>query len=204
MLTIAEARRLYQEAGGDLDTAHDFDHVLRVLANAERIGRAEGANMAVLRAATLLHDIGRAEQARRGLDHAVEGARRARQVLHDQPAEFVEAVCHAIAAHRFRNADGVRPQTLEAKILYDADKLDSIGAVGVARVFAYSGHVNRRLWVEDDDVRPEHSALQEFRQKLVTLKDKLFTATARAIAAERHQFMVRFFEQMAAEVRGER
>ena len=159
--------------------------------------------MEILRTATLLHDLARPEQAHTGVDHALAGAQRARDLLREAPAEFVEAVCHAIAAHRFRSA-AAGPQTLEAKILYDADKLDSLGAVGVARVFAYSGQVKRRLWVEDDADPPEHTALQEFRLKLARLKDKLFTPTARAIAAEGHEVMVRFFEQMAAEVRGER
>ena len=135
-LTIDQARALYDGAG---DSTHDFDHVLRVYHLAERIGQAEGADMAVLRAAALLHDIARRDQdAGRVPEHAAEGARRARQILAGQPPEFVEAVAHAIETHRFR-VDRP-PQTLEAKILYDADKLDSIGAVGVARAFAYSAH----------------------------------------------------------------
>jgi uncharacterized protein len=184
------------------DAAHDFDHILRVLANAERIGAAEGASMEILRTATLLHDIGRAEQTRTGIDHAETGARQAGELLHQagQPDDFIVAVCQAIATHRFRT--GNAPQSLEAKILYDADKLDSIGAVGVARAFAYSGHHQRPLWCQDET--GGHSALQEFRQKLVKIKEKLFTRTAREIAQERHQFMVNFFEQMTAEVAGDR
>jgi uncharacterized protein len=122
-----------------MTAAHDFDQVLRVLATAEQIGAAEGANLEVLRTATLLHDMARAEQARTGIDHAVAGAEQARELLRraGQPDDFVEAVCQAIATHRFRT--GPAPQSLEAKILYDADKLDSIGAVGVARAFAYGG-----------------------------------------------------------------
>ena len=197
MLTTDQAATLYQN-----DSAHDFDHVLRVLANAQHIGATEDANMDILRTAVLLHDIARANQYRTGKDHAAEGARLAREILEEagQPDAFIEAVCHAIAAHRFRVNNP--PKTLEAKILYDADKLDSIGAVGIARAFAFGGYKNRPLWREDgDDV---HTTLQEFRVKLVKVKDTLFTHTARQIAQERHIYMVGFFEQMAAEVAGEK
>ncbi len=196
MLTIEQAYSFYHN-----DSAHDFDHVLRVLTNAEHIGRIEGANMDILRTATLLHDIARADQDQTGLEHAAEGARRARRILAEagQATEFAEAVCQAIATHRFRIDNP--PQTLEAKILYDADKLDSIGAIGVARTFAYGGFVNRPLWVEADD--QAHTALQEFRFKLSKVKDCLFTETARQMAQERHLFMTQFFEQMAREIRGE-
>ncbi len=195
MLTIDQAKRLYEN-----DSAHDFDHVLRVLANAKHIGQIEGANMDILRTAALLHDIARPEQNRTGKDHAIEGARCAKEILGatGQPKDFVDAVCHAIATHRFRS--NTPPQTLEAKILYDADKLDSIGAVGIARAFAYGGHINRPLWREDE--AGQHTALQEFRFKLSHVKDKLFTGTARQMAKKRHHFMVDFFEQMATEVKG--
>ncbi len=195
-ISIERARQFYEN-----DSAHDFDHVLRVLANAERIAASEsGVDMAVLRTAVLLHDIARAEQQRTGKDHAAEGARRAREILANEPPAFVQAVSDAIASHRFRVEKP--PQSIEAKILYDADKLDSIGAVGVARAFAYSGYRGERLWAEDGN--GAHTAFQEFKRKLVKLKDKLLTPSARKIAEQRHQFMVAFFEQMAAEVRGER
>jgi uncharacterized protein len=197
MLTIDQARALYEAAG---DSTHDFDHVLRVYHLAERIGRSEGADMAVLRTATLLHDIARPdEDSGRVPDHAVEGARRARDILNGQPPEFVEAVAHAIQSHRFR-ADR-RPQTLEAQALYDADKLDAIGAVGIARAFAYGAHQGQRLWAEPDG--REHTAMKEFTVKLSKVKDTLFTGTARAIAEDRHDYMVKFFDRMAAEVAGE-
>jgi uncharacterized protein len=198
MLTIYQARVLYEAAG---DSTHDFDHVLRVYRLAERIGHAERADMAVLRTATLLHDIARPDQdSGRVSDHAVEGARRAQEILDGQPPEFVEAVAHAIETHRYR-ADRP-PETLEARVLYDADKLDAIGAVGIARTFAYGAHRGQRLWAERTD--SEHTANQEFAVKLSKLKDLLFTETARAIARERHNFMVEFFERMAAEVAGQK
>jgi uncharacterized protein len=123
----------------------------------------------------------------------------------------VEAVAHAIAAHRFRTDP--QPATLEAQVLFDADKLDAIGAVGVARAFAYGGAQGQRLWApiesvdrdrwdtEGDD-RAVHTPVHEFVVKLSRIRDRLFTSTARAIALDRHDAMVAFFERLSEEVQG--
>jgi uncharacterized protein len=207
MITIEDARKYYTED----DPVHDFDHILRVLALAERIGAAEGADMAVLRAAALLHDVGRDQAEAVGQDHAEFAATRARQILSTSPPEKVEAVAQAILAHRFRS--GPPPQSLEGRILFDADKLDAIGAIGIARAFAYSGRAGRRLWAAVGDdylerwqqgrVEPgEHTAVHEFVVKLSRLRERLFTPTGRRIAAGRHAAMVQFFERLADEVAG--
>jgi uncharacterized protein len=209
MITIAEARRHYAGA----DAVHDFDHVLRVLVLAERIGQEEGADLEIVRAAALLHDVGRAQADAEGLDHAAFAADRAREILAGQPAAKVEAVARAIAAHRFRA--GPQPATLEAQVLFDADKLDAIGAVGVARAFAYGGAHGQRLWApvetvdmacwtEEGDDPHNHTPVHEFVVKLSRLKDQLFTPTGRSIAEERHAYLVAFFRRFDAEVRGER
>lgn len=200
MISIDEARGLYQDA----DAAHAFDHVLRVLALAEHIGRAEGADLEIVRAATLLHDVARHQP-----DHHQQGAELARQLLVSQPPARVEAVCHAIAAHRFRH--GPKPATLEARCLFDADKLDAIGAIGVARAVAYGATHGQRLWTQplaaidpaslpptDGSYTPSH----EFVYKLARLQAILTTGTARRIAASRHQFMLDFFERLDAEAQG--
>lgn len=202
-LEVEQARALYQGA----DSVHDFDHILRVLALAERIAQAEGADWAVVRTATLLHDWGRAEADARNMDHALYAAERARAWLTSQKAEpaFVEAVCYAIVCHRYRS--GPAPATLEAQVLFDADKLDAIGAIGIARAFAYGGRAQQRLYVPLSEVRPtspeEHTAAHEFVLKLARVREVLFTPTARAIAAERHAFMESFFARLEAEIRGE-
>jgi uncharacterized protein len=207
MITIEQARPLYTDG----DSAHDFDHILRVLALAERIALAEVADMEIVRAAALLHDVGRAEAKTIGQDHAVFAAARAREILADQPAERVAAVTEAILAHRFRS--GPPPESLEGRVLFDADKLDAIGAIGVARAFAYGALVNRRLWAQVDDdylarwqrgetAPDEHTAVHEFVVKLARLKERLFTPTGRQIAAGRHEVMARFFERLADEVNG--
>ena len=210
---VEQARQYYQEA----DPAHDFDHILRVLALAERIGAAEGADMEIVRPAVLLHDIGRPEEQREGLCHAQAGAEKARAILDDWPLEQVEAIAHAIAAHRYR--DDEAPRTLEARVLFDADKLDSIGAVGIARAYVVGGLHGQRLCAEVDaqyvhDLVQDkslarqnesfsHTPVHEFAFKLSRIKDILFTTTARTIAEERHRFMSEFFVRLEREVRGE-
>jgi len=202
VITVEEARRYYAEA----DAAHNFDHVLRVLALAERVARAEGADLEIVRAAALLHDVGRVGEERGDGCHARIGAARAREILRGHPQDRVEAVAEAIAAHRFRR--GPDPQSLEARVLYDADKLDAIGAIGVARAYAVAGREGQRLWAdlaEDPaDGGGGHTPVHEFAFKLSRLKDGLFTAAARQIAADRHRFMVAFFQRLAEEVQGKR
>jgi uncharacterized protein len=213
LISIEQARQYYGEA----DPAHDFDHVLRVLRLAEHIGVAEGADMEILRTAALLHDIGRDEEIRDGLCHAQVGAEKARQILTDWPSDKLEAVVHAIATHRFRK--DALPQTLEAKVLYDADKLDSIGAIGVARAYAVAGLMGQRLWAEvepeyvqtrwenkalaRDDLSSDHTPVHEFALKLSRIKDTLFTPTAKKIAEERDHYMAEFYRRLEAEVSGE-
>jgi uncharacterized protein len=203
MITIELARTLYPV---DADSAHDFDHVLRVVAMADRIARAEGADREVVRVAALLHDIG-LDEGRAG--HETSAAQRATEILrtHGYDEIFCAAVAHAIESHRFRS--GPTPQTLEAKVLFDADKLDAIGAIGVARAFAFGAHRGQKLWgvVPPDYVdQPagadpnQHTAVHEFHVKLSKIKDRMFTVTGKQIAAERHAFMVTFYEQLEREV----
>jgi uncharacterized protein len=210
-ISVEAARRLYARGGG----GHDFDHVLRVLNLALRIGEAEGADLAVVRTAALLHDV--VESQDRDAHHHL-GAQMARELLSDQPAEFVEAVAHAIAAHRFR-ADPA-PRTLEAQVLSDADKLDAIGAIGIGRAFAYAGAHGSALWrapwrdiaegAAEDAAQSRPAALgegytpvHEFVYKLARIPERLYTPAARAIAAERRAFMQEFFDRLDQEVDGD-
>ncbi len=207
-ITAEFARILYENGGG----GHDFDHVLRVTALAERIAAAEGADVRIVRTAALLHDIGESEGRE---DHHLRGAAQARSILQGQPAAFVEAVAHAIEAHRFR-ADPA-PATLEAQVLSDADKLDAIGAIGVARAYAYAGAHDAALWKRPwreiaagqgdavrspDDLGGDYTPVHEFIYKLDRIPARLYTVTARAIAVERQQFMRAFFERLDEEATG--
>lgn len=208
MLDIEAVRALY--AAGD--AAHDFDHVLRVTRLAERIAQAEGADLAVVRAAALLHDVpvaeGRSAHHLAAADFA--GNFLAESGLGMAPGQ-IENVVHCIRAHRFRD-QSIQPQTLEARCLYDADKLDSIGAIGVGRAFAFAGSHDSRLWTEPvcaapgDDAKPagaDYTPVHEFVYKLQRLLATLHTESARRIGQERHEFMRLFYEQLDREMAGE-
>jgi uncharacterized protein len=212
MITIEFARTLYpaDADSANHDSAHDFDHVLRVVHLADRIAQAEGADRDIVQAAALLHDIG-LDEGRAG--HETSAANRAREILSAQGYDevFCNAVAHAIESHRFRS--GPTPQTLEAQVLFDADKLDAIGAIGIARAFAFGEHRGQKLWGEvapDYIDRPEgadpseHTAVHEFHVKLSKIKDRMFTPIGKRLAEERHAFMVAYYEQLDREVRGEK
>ncbi|MBC7236313.1 MAG: HD domain-containing protein [Chloroflexi bacterium] len=210
MIDPEVAHLYYQEN----EAAHGFDHVLRVWRLAERIGREEGADLEILKAAALLHDVGRAEELRTGADHAEIGARKAIEILRGHSREKVNAVAQAIREHRFRTAQS--PTSLEAKVLFDADKLDSIGAIGIARAYAVAGARGQRLWakVGEDYVRreptegqrdmqaDEHTPVHEFSFKLSCLAERLYTPSGRRLAVERHEFMVQFFRRLEQEIEG--
>lgn len=199
------------------DPVHGFDHILRVYRMAEKLALIEGANLEIVRAAALLHDAqgSQTEGGEAGRqEHHHASADFAREVLLDEgwDQKRIEAVQHCIRAHRFRD-NTESPQTLEAKILFDADKLDVIGAIGVARTVAFDVVVNQPIYAEpsprflasgEKEPGEPHSSYHEFLFKLSKIKDILFTATAREIAEDRHQFMAEYFERLAAEERTEK
>jgi len=201
-----EARAFFQNARG----SHDLDHTERVYRLCLRIGRKEGADLGVLKLAAILHDIGREEEDRsRGLVcHGRSGAALARDILarHGCDAATIRSVAHCISAHRFRR--GAAPRTLEARVLFDADKLDSIGAVGVGRAFLFAGEIGARLHDKDIDVRKtkpytrEDTAYREYLVKLGRVRDRMTTREGRRMAAERHRFMAAFFARLNKETDG--
>ena len=190
---------------------HGWDHVERVRKLALRIGKEEGADLEVLEIAAYLHDIMREEEMRLKGDfcHAEKGAERAGVFLKSMGYDKWGEVVHCIRAHRFHG--GNVPETLEAKVLYDSDKLDSIGAIGIARAYAYNGVKGSPMFAEVDEgyvpegnarFQPEHTAVHEYVCKLSKVKDKMLTGTGRRIAEERHAFMMGFFERLEKEVKG--
>jgi uncharacterized protein len=213
MPDIETARNWYPED----DPVHGFDHILRVYRMAERLALEEGADLEIVYAAALLHDAegSQTEGGEAGRqDHHHVSSQFAQQVLIQEgwPADKIAAVQHCIRAHRFRD-NTEEPQTLEAKILFDADKLDVIGAVGVARTIAFDVVVNQPIYSQPSDLFLEtgekepgepHSSYHEYLFKLSKIKDRLFTKTARELARERHRFMEEYFERLGAEERGEK
>jgi uncharacterized protein len=191
--------------------SHDWDHTLRVLRLCEHIGPLERADMEVLRVAAVLHDIGRPRQdaSRGSLCHALHGAVLAEPIVATlvfSPGQK-DNILHCIRTHRFRGMHV--PETLEAKILFDADKLDAIGAIGIARAYLFAGEIGARL--HSPDMPAEKSApysiddtgFREYRVKLCKIKDRMMTSEGKRMAGERHRFMTAFFNRFLQEYQGE-
>ena len=203
-----QAREHFSQAKG----SHDWDHTLRVHRLCRHIGAVEGADLLVAEAAAYLHDIGRAYQDRSNghLCHAEKGAAMARQILaaFALPEHRRENIIHCIAAHRFRR--GEDPQTLEARVVFDADKLDAIGAVGIARAFLFAGELGARLHSPEIDVTqaPAYSSddtgYREYLVKLSKIHERILTPAGRRLAEERHRFMAGFFDRFLDEYEGEK
>jgi uncharacterized protein len=209
--TIEQAKTWYREA----DAVHGFEHVLRVYRIAEHLAAKEGADVEIVRAAALLHDsrgssVGDRDE-REG--HHETSARFAAEVLAEEgwPQAQIEAVQHCIRAHRFRSPQ--TPESIEAQVLFDADKLDAIGAIGAVRAVAYAVLGSQPPYAPPSEtflktLKKEpgepHSAYHEFLFKLSKIKDRLYTPTGKALAEARHQFLADFFDQLWAEVEGER
>jgi uncharacterized protein len=201
-----EARRFFRKARG----SHGWDHTERVVNLCLRIGKKEGADLEVLTLAAVLHDIGRGEEDRSNgaVCHSQSGVRLARGILkrHGVPERTAARVLHCIGTHRFRKKAGRR--SLEAKVLFDADKLDSIGATGIGRAFLFAGEIGARL--HDSNIDPartkpytaDDTAYREYLVKLKRIKDRVFTPEGRRIAESRHRFMVRFFDRLNKETEG--
>jgi uncharacterized protein len=213
---LAAAKAFAVKAHEQAGPAHDFSHVERVYALAERIARAEGADLFTVRMASLLHDVGRSVESERsetGPDrHEEESVKLAKPFLEGLglESEQIKRILDAILRHRHRRAR--EPVTLEDKCLFDADKLDSLGAVGIARAYLWLGEYGRSVYYPPESyaqVDPSNnsveadSAQREFEIKLKHLKDRMHTATGRRIAQERHERMERILIEIEAEVRGE-
>ena len=192
--------------------SHKWDHTLRVYRLCKHIGIAEGVDMDVLLAAAYLHDIGRGyqDESKGAVCHAEKGARLAEPILEKLALSKAQKnnILHCIRSHRFRGSHN--PVTPEARVLFDADKLDAIGAVGVARAFLFAGEVGARLHNAEakvEDTEPysvEDTGYREFKVKLCKIKDRMLTAEGRKLAEERHVVMVEFFKRFLEEYEGKR
>jgi uncharacterized protein len=192
------------------DGSHDLSHLLRVWRNAEAIARTEqDCDLPVLVAAVLLHDCVPVEKnAPQRADASRLSAARAREIVTDLgwDAARVAALGHAVETHSF--ASGLTPGTTEARILWDADKLDAIGAIGIARCFYVAGRMGSLLYDPGDAsadnrvVDDQHYALDHFKAKLFRVADGFLTEAGRAMAAERSEVMQRFVAAFCSEVEG--
>lgn len=189
------------------EPAHDFLHVLRVVENARRICAAEGADPSISVTAALLHELFNHPKGHPESHLSGEVcADRALVLLREQgwEEEKAQAIAYAIRVHPFSR--GIVPETLEAKVLQDADRLDSIGAIGIARLFASCAAMERPFYAPDDPFcearAPEDKqwGVDHFYRKLLRIPDVLHTDTARQMAAERIAFVRAYLEQLRAEV----
>jgi uncharacterized protein len=208
--------------------AHDFDHVMRVYNLCMKLAKHyPRVDLAVLKTSALLHDIARLREDKDGhshslkVDHAVLGAKMSAAILTKlgYSDERIAQVTHCIRVHRFRGEN--QPITIEAKILSDADKLDVLGATGIARSFTIGGECGQKIYSDipvDEYVKKnfvggkvngriidpsEHSPNLEFETKFKRVPEKLYTEEARKIAKHRFGFMEQFFDRLKKEIAGE-
>lgn len=204
------AKNIFEQSNG----SHDWEHVLRVYNMCLHIAKTENVDLEILSLSCILHDIGRAEQdkVKGAIDHAELGADMAGSILkkYNFDDEKIEKIKHCIVAHRFKN--DYQPESMEAKVLFDADKLDSIGAIGIGRAFVFSGENGAKVHNDKNTIQNinetkeysrEDTAYREYAIKLIKINDKLFTNEGKRIAQERHDFMVEFFDRLNREVDGE-
>ncbi len=210
MVTLEQAKKWYRNT----DAVHDFSHIERVYRMAERLAQTEGADLEIVRAAVLLHDAdGTTPGSVSRVEHHLRSAEIARKVLADEgwPEARIAAVQHCIRAHRYRD-DREPPATIEAKCLFDADKLDVLGAIGAIRVTVYAALAGTPFYAEPSEAFLRtgteapgelHSAYHEHLFKLRNVENRLYTDTARRIARERTQYLEGFFERLIKEINGE-
>lgn len=189
------------------DPAHDLAHVDRVWANAHRIARSEGdVNLRVLMGAAYLHDlVNLPKDAPNRAEASVLSAKAAVPILTELgfDQDEVAATRHAIAAHSF--SANIPPETLEAKILRDADRLDALGATGIARTFTVGGTLGRALYdpsdpfAADRKLNDQDYTIDHWHLKLLQLPKDMLTAKGRKIADKRARLMLAFLEQLAKE-----
>lgn len=176
-------------------TGHDYFHVERVVNTAKRLAKEENANEFLVELAAWLHDVGDAKL-HDGIDKSEELITEFLSEL-EIPNETILSIVKIVSQVSF--SKGNQPTSLEAKIVQDADRLDAIGAIGLARVFAYGGSKHREIWNPEN---PEMTTIQHFDDKLLKLKDLVHTQFAKEMAEERHVFLEEFLRRFYKEWEG--
>ena len=189
------------------DPAHDFEHVMRVYHNAQKITKKEKANQKLVLAAALLHDIvSYPKSSKRSKFSSVDSAKKSKSILkkYTFSNEEISIICDAIEDHSF--SQNRIPRTIEGKILQDADRLDALGAIGIARVFATSGSLNRPFYKIDDPFcngrQPDDNrwAIDHFFNKLLKLQSLMNTKSGKIEAKKRTKVLKIFLKQFKSEI----
>ena len=206
-------------------SAHDLEHSKRVYNSCLKLSENEPVDLNILKAAALLHDIARVEEDNDhtgNIDHAVLGAQKAETILKELnfSEQEIKKIKHCILSHRFRG-DNQKPETKEAQILFDADKLDSCGALSIARGFIWVGRNNAKIYTDKTSLeayikdnlggettgkikdKTKHSVQIEHETKIKHLEDKFYTQKAKQIYKERMVFCEMFLERLEKEIKGE-
>ena len=210
---IEETRKHVKALFAYYGSGHYWWHIYRVWTVAGKLGETEGADRTVVELGALLHDI--ADWKFHDGDNTI-GPKKARQWLESQGADAntIGHVCDIVATISYKGAGVSTPmQTLEGKVVQDADRLDAIGAQGIARTFAYGGNKNRLIYHPDQKPvlhqsfeaykKNDGHTINHFYEKLLLLKDRMNTEAGRKMAEERHRFMEQFLDQFFREWHGE-
>ena len=202
---FSDAADFARDIFADDSSGHDFYHTMRVHDLARTICSKEGGDMDIVRLASLLHDV---DDRKLFGDNGYANARR---FMDSESIDLViqDVVCHIISQISFKGEDTVIPDTLEGRIVQDADRMDAIGAIGIARTFAYGGSRGRQMHIPGEMYREGMSeaeyfancgtSINHFHEKLLKLKDLMNTPTAREMAEHRHAYMVGFLEEFMSE-----
>lgn len=177
-------------------TGHDYYHIQRVVKTARKIASEENADLFLVELAAWLHDVGD-YKLHDGMDKSEELISEFLFEL-NLPKETISKIIEIVSQVSF--SKGNTPTSLEAKIVQDADRLDALGAIGLARTFAYGGSKQREIYNPEN---PEETSIQHFYDKLLKLKDLMNTNSAKKIAEERHQFLEEFLNRFYEEWEGE-
>lgn len=204
---ISECEQAARKIYDTFDASHDWQHIERVRQNAGAILEHETADGFLIDIAVLLHDVSDPKYTLGGEDPETEILDSLQ--LTDGQKRSVKEIIRSVS---FKGGNGIDPATIEAEIVQDADRLDAMGAVGIARTFAYGGAKGRKLYDWDEKPRSEMteeeyrsaptSSATHFYEKLLLLKNSMNTAGGKQIAEERHQFMLSFLEQLKKETDG--
>jgi uncharacterized protein len=210
MINLEQIMRTLQLLLHNQSPAHDFEHIIRVYKNAEMISKQEeSVDLDIVLAAALLHDlVVYPKGSSKTINSADDSAEIAKKILleyKNYPREKIEKVADAIRTHSYSKR--LVPETLEGKILQDADRLDAIGAIGIARTFSVGGSENRSLYNPTDPFCESERQLDDtqwtldhIKKKLMILKNSMHTKTAKKIAEERTEFMELFLNQLRKEI----
>ena len=193
-------------------SGHDYWHTFRVWKLAARLAEAEGADTRTVELAALLHDVDDAKLS----PETYPGKLRARGFLESEGIgeKEIARILHIIDQVSYKGSDSETPDSLEGMCVQDADRLDAIGAIGIARTFAFGGSRGRTLWDPEEKPREEVNAqnyrtgdgctVNHFYEKLLLLRDLMNTKTARELAEARHRYMVDYLDEFFAEWQGVR